>query len=176
MLITHWNSWQLFGTTSKCAHVLLQVMIWDDHQVKCIGELSFRSQVRAAPVTSCSWSPARATAAPAAAASAVAVATAAVAAVAVLDSATACEQRPRSWISRRDREDANTAVELAAPLVHQHTACACQRHIDTAPAGLYSLRHVGVLEHASLARRSTMQQPPLGDAAAHSHGSTCCTS
>jgi hypothetical protein len=29
--------------------MLLQVMIWDDHQVKCIGELSFRSQVRAAP-------------------------------------------------------------------------------------------------------------------------------
>eukprot|EP00775_Hariotina_reticulata_P011356 gene11356-11505_t len=24
-----------------------KVMIWDDHQVKCIGELSFRSQVRA---------------------------------------------------------------------------------------------------------------------------------
>lgn len=26
--------------------LVLQVMIWDDHQVKCIGELSFRSQVR----------------------------------------------------------------------------------------------------------------------------------
>mgnify|MGYP001810063681 CR=1 FL=1 len=24
---------------------VLQVMIWDDHQAKCIGELSFRSQV-----------------------------------------------------------------------------------------------------------------------------------
>ena len=23
-----------------------KVMIWDDHQAKCIGELSFRSQVR----------------------------------------------------------------------------------------------------------------------------------
>jgi hypothetical protein len=26
-------------------HVPVQVMIWDDHQAKCIGELSFRSQV-----------------------------------------------------------------------------------------------------------------------------------
>ncbi len=25
---------------------ILQVMIWDDHQSRCIGELSFRSQVR----------------------------------------------------------------------------------------------------------------------------------
>jgi hypothetical protein len=26
---------------------LVQVMMWDDHQQKCVGELSFRSQVRA---------------------------------------------------------------------------------------------------------------------------------
>lgn len=38
-----------------------QVMIWDDHQVKCIGELSFRSQVQAVKEhTSRTWYPAAA--------------------------------------------------------------------------------------------------------------------
>ena len=30
-----------------CYRPRVQVMIWDDHQNRCIGELSFRSEVRA---------------------------------------------------------------------------------------------------------------------------------
>ena len=33
------------GTVLTIADCIAQVMIWDDHQNRCIGELSFRSQV-----------------------------------------------------------------------------------------------------------------------------------
>ncbi len=32
-----------------------QVMIWDDHQGKCIGELTFKSQVRSAQCRPALW-------------------------------------------------------------------------------------------------------------------------
>lgn len=42
------HRFQLYVHSQKCYHLLhfvMQVMIWDDRLNRCIGELSFRSQV-----------------------------------------------------------------------------------------------------------------------------------